>query len=223
MVNLIPVTTTARYHTLGEISKEIKAVWFVFHGYGMLSSEFIKGFECINDSQTLIVSPEGIHRFYKRSTRGEISANWMTSDLREEDIRNNINYLNSILFELKEKGLSEEFQLGILGFSQGGPTSFRWASQLDRELGILVAWGSDIPKDVISNHRKLQKINQSNIKVIVGSDDEYISSEKVDEIIMELYDDGVDFDFHTFDGKHELHDESIRYFHSRLMNDNLEY
>jgi predicted esterase len=223
MENLISVTTTARYDTLGTISKDIKAVWFVFHGYGMLSSEFVKEFECINDSQTLIVSPEGMHRFYKRSTQGVISASWMTSDLREEDITNNINYLNCVLEDIKSKGLSKDFQLGVLGFSQGGPTSFRWASQLDKEIGVLIAWGTDIPKDVISNGRKLQKINRSNIKLIIGSKDEYVSSDKVDNVIMELHDDGVDFDFHTFDGKHELHEESIRYFHSRLMDDNLEY
>jgi len=223
MENLLRVQTTARYFTLGEISTNIKAVWFVFHGYGMRAEEFLKGFDCINDTQTLIVAPEGLHRYYGRGTKGEVRANWMTSDLREFDIENNITFLNSVLRQLFQKGISEKVQFGVLGFSQGGPTSFRWASQLKIDVGILVAWGTDIPKDVYLDNKKRQKINQSNIKLIVGSEDEYISSEQVDAIIMDLHDEGVTFDFHTFEGRHELHEETIRYFHARLMDDNLEY
>lgn len=219
----LQVQTTARYFTLGDISKKVKAVWFVFHGYGMRAEKFIENFDCINDSQTLIVAPEGMHRYYGRGTSGEIKANWMTSDLREFDIENNTAYLNSVHSEIIQKGLSENVQIGVLGFSQGGPTSFRWASQLKFDIGILVAWGSDIPKDVYLDNKKRQKINQSNIKLVVGSKDEYISSDRLDEVIIELHDEGVDFDFHSFEGKHELHEDSIRYFHARLMDDHLEY
>ena len=223
MENLITVDTTARYYCKGNISSRIKAVWFVFHGYGMKAKEFIEYFNCIADSETLIIAPEGIHRYYGRGTRGEIRASWMTSDLREFDIENNNKYLNSVWTELLSKGISDSVQIGVLGFSQGGPTAIRWLSQLDRDIGILVAWGTDFPKEVYTDGRKRLKINQSNAKLVIGSEDEYISSDIVDDIIMELHDNGVDFDFHTFDGKHELHLETIRYFHSRLMDDNLEY
>ena len=223
MDNLISVTSTARYITLGSISEEVKAIWFVFHGYGMRADTFIKDFECINDSETLIVAPEGIHRYYAKGTRGEIRANWMTSDLREYDIENNINYLNLVISELFNKGIPSTVRIGILGFSQGGPTSFRWTSQLSYDIGILIAWGSDIPKDVYTISKTKQKINSSNIKLVIGSEDEYISSEDVDSIIMDLHDEGVDFDFHTFEGRHELHEETIRYFHARLLDEGLEY
>ena len=223
MENTISIKTTARYYSLGEINSSTRAVWFVFHGYAMQAENFIKEFECIADSSTVIIAPEGMHRFYNRGTQGQISANWMTSDLREYDIENNIQYLNSVLEELRLKGLPDEIQIGILGFSQGGPTAFRWASQLSENIGILVAWGTDVPKDIYTDNKSLQKINSSSIKLVIGSDDEYIPSDKVDDYIMELHDQGVDFDFHTFDGKHEMHEETIRYFHARLMDDNLEY
>ena len=223
MENILPIKSTARYFTKGEISSNTRAIWFVLHGYAMRADEFVEGFDCIADSSTVIVAPEGMHRFYNRGTNGEISANWMTSDLRKFDIENNIHYLNSILIDLREKGLPQECQIGVLGFSQGGPTAFRWASQLKENLGILIAWGTDIPKDVYSDNKSLQKINSSSIKLVIGSDDEYISSDKADDYIMDLHDQGVDFDFHTFDGKHELHEDTIRYFHARLMDDNLEY
>jgi len=223
MENLITVETTARYYCVGNISSKIRAVWFVFHGYGMKAKQFVENFSCIADSQTLIVAPEGVHRYYGRGTQGEIRANWMTSDLREFDIENNNNYLNSVMEELISKGITESVQIGVLGFSQGGPTALRWVGQLERNIGIVVAWGTDFPKEVYTDGKTRLKINQSNTKLVIGNEDEYISSDKVDEIILELHDNGIDFDFHTFEGKHELHSDTIRYFHSRLMDDNLEY
>lgn len=223
MEHTLSTQTTGRFYSRGEINVNTKAVWFVFHGYAMRAENFIQEFDCIADSSTVIIAPEGMHRFYNRGTKGEISANWMTSDLRENDIENNIQFLNSVLEDLRLMGLPTEIQVGILGFSQGGPTAFRWASQLSESIGILVAWGTDIPKDVYRNNRSLQKINAANIKLVIGSGDEYISSDKVDDYIMELHDEGVDFDFHTFEGNHEMNGETIRYFHARLMDDNLEY
>lgn len=222
-VKQIDITTTARYYTSGEISNKIKVVWFVFHGYGMLAEKFIKNFDSISDNNSLIVAPEGMHRYYRRGTRNEISANWMTSDLRNEDIENNTQYLNKVLVELYDEGLSTECKIGVVGFSQGGPTAFRWVSQLDRAIDMLIAWGTDLPKEVLSNIQKLRKINESNIKLVIGSDDEYIDSDRVDDFIINYSDKGVEFDYHTFEGGHVIHEETMRYFHARMMNDGQEF
>ena len=223
MEHKITIQSTGRFQTTGNINKDVKAVWFVFHGYGMRSDEFIKEFDCIADSQTLIVAPEGMHRFYARGTRGKIASSWTTSDLREEDISNTMLFLNSILDELQGQGISKEVSLGVLGFSQGAPTAVRWAMQAQVKIAELVVWGSDLPKDVLTSMVALKKLNESNVKLIIGSKDEYISEEKVDELIMDLHDSGVDFDFHTFEGTHELHEDSVRYFHARIMDEKLEY
>lgn len=223
MERIINTNTAGRYFVKGEIRDEIQVVWFVFHGYGMRADDFIEEFNEISDSVSLIVAPEGTHRFYGKGTRGDISANWMTSDLRENDIANNIDFLNSVLEDLLKQGLNKDVRISILGFSQGGPTSFRWASQLKQKVDQLIAWGTDIPKDVISNPILLQKINESGIKLVVGSKDKYISSEKVDEFIMDYHDSGLNFDFHTFEGGHEIHLDTVRYFHARMLDNKTEY
>ncbi|MFT4754674.1 MAG: putative esterase [Salibacteraceae bacterium] len=223
MEHTLTVNTTARYHTLGKIHKDVKALWFVFHGYGMRCDQFIKEFDCIADSKTLIVAPEGLHRFYSRGFKGEICSSWMTSDLRNYDIINNRDFLNGVLKGVFDKGLPKDVQIGVLGFSQGAPTAIRWAMSLDVIISELVVWGSNVPDDVVNNIKTLKKLNESNVKLIIGSKDEYLPEEKVDELIMDLHDKGVDYDFHSFEGKHELHEDSIRYFHARLVDDNLEY
>ena len=219
----VNISTTARFYLSNEVSKDIKVVWFVFHGYGMQAKNFIADFDSIFDKNTLVVAPEGIHRFYRRGTRNDISANWMTSDLRTSDIKNNIAYLNTVLRKLEEDGLPEDVKIGVIGFSQGGPTSFRWVAQLERAVEMVIAWGTDLPLDVIEQPQSLRKINESNIKLVIGSDDEYISSDKVDDFIIEYSDKGVEFDFHTFEGGHSLHEDTIRYFQVRMMHDGLEY
>lgn len=219
----IDVNTTGRYQVLGELGNHTKAIWFVFHGYAMDANSFIQEFDCILDKQTVVIAPEGLHRFYSKSTRGKVAANWMTNELRGSDINNNIDFLNSIWNKLLESELNPNVKLGILGFSQGGPTAMRWAAQLEREIQEIVIWGSDLPLDVVDNIHGLKKINRSSLKVIVGSHDEYVSTDKVDKIIVEMHEKGVDFDFHTFEGKHALHKDSIRYFHARLVDDKLEY
>ena len=43
----ISISKKARYFQLGKISEQTKTIWFVFHGYGMLSKYFIKKFKPI--------------------------------------------------------------------------------------------------------------------------------------------------------------------------------
>ena len=43
----ISISKKARYFQLGKISEQTKTIWFVFHGYGMLSQYFIKKFKSL--------------------------------------------------------------------------------------------------------------------------------------------------------------------------------
>jgi len=52
----ISISKKARYFQLGKISEQTKTIWFVFHGYGMLSQYFIKKFKNLENNQTYILS-----------------------------------------------------------------------------------------------------------------------------------------------------------------------
>jgi predicted esterase len=223
MEETVTTKTERRFFSLGKDNKINLSVWFVFHGYGMRADEFLGEFEGINDGQTLIIAPEGLHRFYSRGTRGKVVATWMTSDLREFDISNNLEYLELVSTLVKNYGLSESCKVGVLGFSQGAPTALRWVAETEMKVSEVVVWGSDLPSDVIDDVSKLKKLNTTNMKLVIGSKDEYISSDQTDDLIMDLHERGVDFDFHTFEGSHELHEETVRYFHARLVDEKSEY
>ena len=64
MKNQISISKTAKYSQLGKCCKKIETVWFVLHGYAMLSEFFIQKFKNLDDGNTLIIAPEALNRFY---------------------------------------------------------------------------------------------------------------------------------------------------------------
>ena len=93
--NHILVTKTARYFTLGELNENTRELWFVLHGYAQLASDFIQDFEGLDNGTRFIVAPEGLNKFYARGFGGKPAASWMTSEDRENEIIDYINYLNT--------------------------------------------------------------------------------------------------------------------------------
>lgn len=211
----ITTPTTGRFFLLGEENPEVKAVWVVFHGYGQSAADFIRNFADLEDEHTIVVAPEGLHRFYPKSSRGEVGASWMTKEERDDDIRANILYLNQILHQLESKTTSD-IHLVIVGFSQGAPTAFRWVAQLDRTVSMMVGWGSDIPMDVLSDPLKLDKINKSNTHLVVGTQDKYVTEERLDHHLSQLDSAGCQYDLISFNGGHHIHSETLRFLLKKL-------
>ena len=79
---------------LGNPQSNISKVWFVLHGYAMLSEFFIQKFKNLDDGNTLIIAPEALNRFYINDYYSRVGASWMTKEERKTDIEENINYLN---------------------------------------------------------------------------------------------------------------------------------
>ena len=187
----------------------------VLHGYGQSASDFIQNFSDLADDNTLVAAPEGLHRFYLKSTRGKVGASWMTKEEREDDIRNNIQYLNQTLGQLVEK-TTPDIHIIVVGFSQGAPTAFRWAAQLDQNISMLISWGSDIPADVLSDPIGLDKINRSNTHLVVGSQDQYITEERLYNHLHDLDNAECAYDLISYNGDHSIHTETLRFLLKKL-------
>lgn len=218
------VDATCRYFQLGTLSEDTKVIWFVFHGYGMSAKSFLENFADFDNGYTVVISPEGPHRFYGGEQDGkQVVGNWMTREVRDADIETQQNFLNKILDTVLNSVARTGVKIGVLGFSQGSPAAFRWVSQLSTGVDMCISWGSDIARDVITDVKKLHKINLCNIQLVVGDRDKYISDERLNEELIELHDMGVQYDFHSFKGGHRLDDKTIRYFFGRLEGMNQEF
>ena len=200
----LTVSRTARYQQLGELSASTKRVWFVCHGYGQLAAYFIRHFAFLAeaDPHTVIIAPEGLSRFYLNGTSGRVGASWMTRDDRLHEIHDHINFLN----QLAEKALDEclpDVQVTILGFSQGTATVGRWLAQAFFRPAHLILWAGGFPED-IEPAAAQQLLQQLSLTVVVGSNDEYVSAERIAQQQALLQQFGGQPRLVTFEGKHEL-------------------
>ena len=94
MKKQISISKTGKYSQIGKCSKKINNVWIVLHGYGMLSEYFVKKFECIINETTLVIAPEATNRFYLANNYTRVGASWMTKLDREQEISDNILFLD---------------------------------------------------------------------------------------------------------------------------------
>lgn len=199
----ITVPKTARYFVLGEPGEHITSVWFVCHGYGQLASFFIRNFEPIQNKNTLIIAPEGLHRFYWEKFSGRVVASWMTKEDREDDIVDYVNYLDMVYEEVMQSLPLKDVKVTVLGFSQGTATVCRWIASKKRSLDHLILWAGMLPSDI-----ELAAFTGFKIYFVAGDADEFIGKEQVAETEKLLASKKLSYEMIRYQGKHEI-DEPI--------------
>ncbi len=200
----LTVARTARYHQLGTLSAATRHVWFVCHGYGQLAEYFIRHFAFLADSNpnTVVIAPEGLSRFYLSGNGGRVGASWMTRDDRLHEIQDHVNFLN----QLAQAVLAEcppTVQVTVLGFSQGTATVGRWLAQTWLRPARLILWAGSFPEDIAPTVAQ-SFLSSLTLTLVVGTEDEYVSPEKVAQQQALLQRLGGTPTLITFPGKHEL-------------------
>lgn len=199
MRNEIEVKRTAHFYTINQ-DQEVSEVLYVIHGYAQLASEFIKQFEFLKGTKTLVVAPEGLSKFYGKD-RTPVSS-WMTSHERDSEINDYINYLNSIHTFLKSNHQIQKIKL--LGFSQGTSTIFRWLNQLkERNIDLHICSGS-IPPELGPENKLLEKLNKTNF--YYGDQDRLMKKEQAETAIKKLDELNIQYSAKYFSGRHEINE-----------------
>jgi len=200
----ISVVKTARYFLSKEDISNVKRVMFVLHGYGMPALNFLEEFKEINSNDLLIISPEGLSRFYTKGFYGNIGASWMTSEDRENEIADYVNYLDEVSKEVLS-GISGKPELIVLGFSQGGSTAARWIAKGNVKADKLIIHSSDIPKDI-----DLEKLKTVKVNYIYGDGDKSLRKENYERSIELLKEKNIKFESDIFKGGHEVNIEAVK-------------
>lgn len=198
----ISINRTASFYSLGNI-KNAKTIWFVLHGYGMLGKYFIKKFEPILNKENAIIAPEGLSKFYTKGFYGRVGASWMTKEDRENEIIDCTNYLNQLYFSILEN--KNDIKVNLLGFSQGGATVARWASNGLVKPNNLILWSSNFPEELIQHHN----IKCNNNFILYGNKDEFATNERVLKQQELLLKTGLNFKIIEFEGKHDIINEVL--------------
>jgi predicted esterase len=199
----INVTKRARYYQIGEANSSTKKVWMVFHGYAMLSEFFIKKFEILNDGETLIIAPEALNRFYITENFSRVGASWMTKLERENDIVENNQYIESLFQKVSKDIGHSNFQLNVLGFSQGSATACRWIFSANNKANNFIVWAGDIPKDCLKDENR-SKWSSLNTFLVFGTKDPLITTDLSLKFQKRISEYKLNFDLVEYDGDHRI-------------------
>jgi predicted esterase len=209
----ITIPKTARYFVLGEPTAAVTTVWFVCHGYGQLANYFIRNFEVLEAKHTLIVAPEGLHRFYWEKFSGRVVASWMTKEDREDDILDYVNYLDLVYAEVLASLKNKKVRIIVLGFSQGTATVCRWIATKKSPVDQLILWAGSLPADV---HLEVEAVKNFKIYLVAGNADEFIKEEQIKEYEQLLIEKKLPVEIIRFQGRHEIHEPTLTALAIRL-------
>ena len=217
MEHHLPVTRTARYQQLGELSPATRQLWLVLHGYGQLAEYFIRHFAALyaaDPAGTVIVAPEALSRFYLQGTAGRVGASWMTRADRLREIEDQASYLSQLLASLLAK-CPPGTAVTVLGFSQGTATVSRWLAQCAGHWRPqhLILWAGDFPADIEAS-RAQQAVRGLPVSLVCGTQDEYVSPAQLYEQAEVLRRHGAQVATHSFAGGHTLYPELLRQLHA---------
>ena len=203
------VPKTAKICQLGEFSSKTSSVWIVLHGYAQQADYFIRNFEPLVSSETVIVAPEGLSRFYRKGFYGRVGASWMTKEERLSEIEDYCKYLD-ILYQhiLKKLPKKNVVKINVLGFSQGGATASRWAEYTSNRIDNLVLWSSVFPEDMPPDN--LNKLScKQNCLIVYGKEDEFFNTSHF-EVIDKVQSNFSKIEIVTFEGGHQICSDTLK-------------
>lgn len=211
MLQKIKIKRTAHYF-IQIPQKKVESVLFVIHGYAQKADDFLKEFEYLKKSNTLVVAPEGLSIFYNK--KRETVASWMTSRHRLDEIIDYTDYLISLFNELDEKYNFKK--IGILGFSQGVSTCFRWVAKTSyQELSFFACSGS-VPPELTANDFSSRDFN---LHYFYGDNDRFLSTNSIRDNIRLLNELSLAPILYEFEGGHEISKKCHKILNHWVLND----
>lgn len=176
-----------------------------FHGYGEGAGEQLDRMRGIPGADRwLIVSIQGLHRFYNRRAN-EVVASWMTRQDRGLVMADNLAYVASVL-----DAVHHEFpgapRAVFAGFSQGVAMTFRAAAASPRPVDGVIVVGGDVPPelDVDAVGRVPEAL------ICRGMRDELYASATFAQDVQRLHAANVRVQALEFDGGHEWTDDVLQ-------------
>lgn len=206
----LKISKTAHYYTLGSPGPHIKKCWIVTHGYGQLASSFIQDFKVLEASDTLVIAPEGLSRFYWGGFVGPVVASWMTSKNRLDEIADYCQFLQQI-YDQYIPQLAPDVQITLLGFSQGTATQCRWLHRLRPHFHRLILWAGLLPDDLDFTPMS-PYFAPKEIHFVYGTEDRFLDEKRLQWQRDFAKKNLIDLKISSFTGKHKVYAEPLANF-----------
>ena len=203
---------TGRYYTAGAPAASTRRVWFVLHGYAQLAERFLRHFQRVIPSDTMVVAPEGLSRFYLELPRADgghlsrVGAAWLTREDREVEIADSRGWLDSVYREVTDeitRATGVMPSVTVLAFSQGVATAMRWIASGVVSPSRVVFWGGGLAADIDQNAIRSRMANVE-LLFVAGTRDVFATPEARQRIMAECKKLGLNAREISYDGVHEL-------------------
>ena len=198
-VHTIPITSHGRYWVRPAFGHPV-GLLVGSHGYAQSAESFASDLEAIPGVERwLVVSVQGLHRFYTRA--GAVVASWMTSQDRELMIADNTAYLRQVVARVRTEQaavLGTSAPLVFLGFSQGVAMAFRAAAGHPDDCAGIIALGADVPPDVRAATTSLPPVLLGR-----GSTEAWYTEERMQSDVAWMRGIGADLTLCEYAGGHE--------------------
>ena len=177
-----------------------------FHGYMESAERHLAELERIPGLEDwAIAAVDALHAFYARGDgSGRVVRGWMTRDLREEAIEDNVRYVRGVLDALRTR-FGWRVPVAVLGFSQGASMAWRAALLAGHEIALVVALGGDLPPELAGLPPSTPF--PAGALVARGGSDEWYSVEKLEADRERLAPRVPGLETLVFAGGHEWTDE----------------
>lgn len=168
----IEIKRSARWFHIGEYPKNSSEIIIVLHGYGQHPSYMLNSLESLKAPGRCVCAPEGLSKFYIRGTNGRVGASWMTSDDRNQEIKDHIAFLT---FWFKSLEIPQSTPVTLIGFSQGVATAARWIAQ-GAKMNTLIFSSGKLPPEWIDSPPNFSD-RLKDIHIIRPLNDEYYTQD----------------------------------------------
>ena len=197
----LTVSRTALYYSTGG-EQDVREIWVVLHGFGMLASDFLGWFRPAITPTRLIVAPEALNRYYTNPRTRRVGATWMTSHERLAEIDDYVRYLDQLLGDIRAQ-VGADVPVQVHAFSQGTATGCRWVALGRVRPTRLVLWGGGVPPD-LDLERYRDRLEAAQVTIVMGDRDQYISEDQVQAEAARLRAAGLGFRLKRFKGGHVI-------------------
>ncbi len=203
-VHTILAQALGRYLVLPSTSGSPAPLLVGFHGYGESAERHLEALQGIPGVEHWrVASVQGLHRFYQTRTE-QVVASWMTSQDREQMIRDNLAYVSDVVTALRATG-DPDTPLVYAGFSQGVAMAYRAALSTKHTCRGLLALAGDIPPELHDTPAQ----HWPPILLGHGLNDQWYTQDKWRKDQNILKSRASRFDTVQFDGGHEWHPDFL--------------
>lgn len=212
----LQVPRFARYSIMGSLEGDLSEVWIVCHGHGQLARRFLSRFLPLERPDRLFIAPEALSRYYlsppvdgPHAPGTPVGATWMTSEDREFEIQDYVNYLDLLHDEIFSVVDRSKVRLWVLGFSQGVATVARWVARGNVDPDRVVLYAGVLPPE-LDAESAARLARRSPLTIALGTSDDFASPELIAAQEARLRDLGVPHTTIRFDGGHEVIPEVLK-------------